>query len=356
MSSSIDTRNQDFPKQGPGQTDSEKLALTTGVEVEGHFAALINGKIDPDPGLQQMKVRVNSSIQESQDEHKAETLNAIDIMLGDIGYSKTGIRIRKVYHEHAISGDDISDGKLLGRRDENYIYEIYLEWAICMDGSGAWYPLSDKRPCPIGPPEYAWLPVEIKTRVYFDLDELNKDLRIILGNIIKNYRVSVKVGQGDSRAGVHVHIGNPNPGGFTLIHAKRLMTLVWIYEPAIMCLHATWKSNYIRFASLLRKHSHLAGLVRPPLSPPFYDPRFEGPKESSFDLNHGSLTNDYKADIPLLATPPTRIDKKAIDLIWGAKDMDSLAMLSASQFGERRPALSIRELYNLRRKPTPIRP
>lgn len=387
-------------EQGSQIGGSDDPQLTVGLELEGHFAALIDGKDDPNPALPKNMLSVKSE-KLSEQEHIKEAKRFLGIIVKNVGGPKTGINIRKVDEEHPVKdppdnktpGEKVDEehpvknpphnkttgeGSTLGPL-ENGIYAVYKRWAAAFDASGKWYKYLGEYPKEWLPPlgsggRYTWFSLEFKSRVYYsrELSTLRIDLENFCRELVNRFRVSIKCGRGDARPSAHVHVGYPNPNQgpdsdsaldlFTDIHIKRLMTLVWINEPAIMALHATAREDHIRYGSLLREHSHLAYFIGRILSPasPAYDrtTRAERIDETCRNLAHNlsvdeTLRTDFEANIPPLPKPqssskgPEDIDAliTGVKIAWGAKNRDQLAAIASSQSGERRPGFSLRELF-----------
>ncbi|KAI0179269.1 hypothetical protein GGR52DRAFT_589030 [Hypoxylon sp. FL1284] len=94
----------------------------------------------------------------------------------------------KAHYEERKSNGNISDKRshqnpnILGNFVDGH-YEVYDSWTVCQDGSGSWYPEADgdsfepsKIP-PVGPKQYSWFSIEIKSRVYNDIDSFETDLK-----------------------------------------------------------------------------------------------------------------------------------------------------------------------------------
>lgn len=292
----------------------------------------------------------------SKDYYTREANEFISRIVRHIGEIIKSFKLVHFLFEHPTAGTENSEtGEFLGERGRYGAYKIYLsKWAIFIDESGDWYGPEAKRPLPMGPDAYGWYAIEIRTEVYSELDLLSNALGEFCPEFTNNYRVSVKCGRGDARTAVHVHIGNPNGDGFTMVQAKRLITLMWIYELAIMRLHAPYKSNHIRYCSLLRKHSFLAGWVDggapvPPNEPP-EDPQIS---QADYEIDPEKFKKGLNAHLEREIKPEEVLDvfnanipselrlDKALRFIWYAARMDLLVGLTASLFGRRRPGCSL---------------
>ena len=319
-------------------------ATTFGLEVEIHVAALPTGKEDPDHGDGRKPTEASADVPTNTDEHMNQAEKIISGIIEHVR-NETGIEIKASKYEHPVEGEVTPDGiategKFVGRLKDKGYYEVYENWTLCFDASGAWYAGSEKRKPPVAPDNYVWFPLDLKARADGNIEEIHDELSRIIRAVRAKYRVSVKCSQSESRTNVHVHVGSGSKNGFDLKILKRLLTLTWIYEPAIVSLHAEWRQKDVRYVSLLHRHSHLASLLdrNRKLDTTFYkasDRRKLGLEEfsSKFDLE-----GFYQMYIQSGGDP-----KEWLRIIWGARDVEYLAWLAASQFGERRPALSLRK-------------
>ena len=346
MSSSTNPQEQGSQIEG-----SDDPHLTIGVEIEGLIPF-------PNETLHKDTFVIN------ENDLTETTKRALVIIAEDIQpdtssdtSSDTSIKIKKVDCEHAVGEnhvkEDKAEGELLGERGKDNIYQFYKDaWTMCVDESVM----------NLGHPGVG--AVEIRSKVYRDRDKLREHIKRILFILTDKYGFMVKGGKDDRRPGVHVHIGNTNSGGntlnggFEILHVRRLLTLVWIYEPAIMALHATWKGNYIRYGSLLRLHTHFARLLGIELPPSYELSTRWRCSESDFEFDAESeegklFLKDYEDNIPKRCQPGDEKGRETQDeynsklvvkWIWAAKSIDLLALGSASQFGERRSALNICKL------------
>lgn len=335
--------------------------FTFGVEIEVHVAALLVGAEDPNGDDQRQLYRVRQEVLTDSKLHRDEAKNIMRAIAECVrretsqNPSREPLDIQLADVEHPVAGGDnpedsngTDSGKTVGSLTPNG-YQVYQNWTVCFDESGDWYSTGNKRPRPVAPKEYVWFPLEFKSPVCHEFDTLRDELSQIITAIRQNFRVSVKCGRGNSRTAMHVHVGLrestrlPNSAEtvwslseFRLTTMKRLLTLAWLYEPAIMSLHASWKGNHPRYCSTLRRHSHLAGLLGTKLNASDYPPS----KNKKLALEEFDLVSaaevQYKESI---GDDPER----ALKIIWGAQNMEHLAWLASSQFGERRPALSLRK-------------
>ena len=313
---------------------------TFGLEVEIHVAALRDGEDDPDPGDRRVPSRVGKDDPINPDQYKEQAEEIINDIISCV--EQEGIIIQLSKYEHPIALDNASNGKTdqgrtVGARTPKGYYKVYEKWALCFDGSGAWYGGKEYRKPPVSPKNYVWFPLELKAPVHNNMGELHAELATIIKVIRDRYRVSIKCGRDSSRTSVHVHVGSTE--AFELGTMKRLLTLMWVYEPVIMSLHASWKSNHVRYSSLLRTHSHLARLLGERLP----DPPYVQSKRDKFALHEFIL--DPQLEKLYQACIQAGDDEVSLRIIWGARDMEHLAWLAASQFGERRSALSLREYH-----------
>ena len=336
----------------PSTGDKE---FTFGVEVEVHVAALLLGAKDPNGEDQRKLHQVSRDVLTNRELYSDELENIMRAV--EACLRRENINIQRVDVEHPLpnkpeDSPGTNGGKTAGSLLTNG-YEVYQEWTVCFNESGYAYSPENKKPRPTAPEEYVWFPLEFKSPVRNDFDTLRRELSQITTAIRQSFRVSVKCGRGDGRTGMHVHVGirkkltelqkepaeaTEPPVEFELSTMKRLLTLAWLYEPAIMSLHASWKSDYPRYCSLLRQHSHLAGLHGIRLNPSNYPPS-ENKKLKLEDFTEVAAMEAQRKE----NVGGDRDQDPALKIIWAARNMEHLAWLAASQFGERRPALSLRK-------------
>ncbi|XXH03910.1 hypothetical protein Hte_010318 [Hypoxylon texense] len=266
------------------------------------------------------------------------------------------------------------DPNVLGEFVDGH-YEVYNAWTVCQDTSGSWYPGADgnsfqpmKVP-PIGPKEYSWFSIEIKTQVYKDLELLEQDLQKVCDRIRARFLVSINCGRGDNRSSTHVHIGrsgkwDPDDENmpFRLNEAMMLATVMYMLEPVLMTLHAPWKQHYHRYAARLHGYTNLEGFCeqkRPPkvdwkaeldgLGPfdPSPRPEDKAYTEEDFRLSLGQRrTMDFFLRRPDMGFPPIEGSpyEAGVSMIWAADDMTQLAWLLSCREGARRGAFSLQGL------------
>lgn len=360
MSSSTDAQESNTQNQDPQWHTTTRQQLTVGIEVEGAIIVAFNNNDVPNENLQPTNldpdpIKLNVANKKEITELEGKVYRNIQLIVKNIRPFLKGFELVPLRYEHAGAGTGPLDtGKHLGRLGRDNIWELYLKnWGFTIDGSGLENSFKMEK--------IRLDPFEITSNVYKDehLDKLYKHLAQLLYILAKKYRVTVKGGKGDKRPDVHIHIGNP--GTFELKQLKRVVTLFWIYEPAIMSLHASWRSDYIRYGSLLRKHTFLALFANTKVPVP-HDPKKQGTLTANgfkFDLSTEDglkAQAEFNANIPTLLREQdedkgsnqkknlkddeTPKEKEALGYIWAAADNDYLAGLTASRFGLRRPALS----------------
>ncbi|KAI0143846.1 hypothetical protein F4776DRAFT_609357 [Hypoxylon sp. NC0597] len=241
-------------------------------------------------------------------------------------------------------------------------YEVYNYWTVCKDESGCWYPEADGelflpgRVPPIGPKHYFWFSIEIKSRVYKDLNAIRGDLQKVCDRIRSRFLVSINCGQGFNRTSTHVHVGmsgnwDPNQEDlpFSLVEMKKMATAMYVLEPVLMKMHAPWKADNHRYAAQLHGYTHLGRFCNPnALFDSSYLPiESESGREdaayiqSNFDLNPGQ-----RKQIEMYLHPSVRDGphKAAISMIWGADDLTQLAWLLSGRERTRRGAFALHGL------------
>lgn len=340
----------------PQNRDRVRRKLTIGLELEGAVAVLRDGKEDPNPSLR-CAALVDSGDPKSDDEHILMVYKNLETIVRATEKSITGFKIKPYLKEHAIAGDELSEkGEFLGKLGLDRIYPLYRDWAIVPDVSGI------KENLRFMGGDYRWDAAEIKSKVYTEdeIDELDNHLNQVCDILPREHRWTVKSGLDDRRPGVHIHIGTTHEKGFELQQLKRLVTFMWIYEPAIMKLFPSWKSDYIRYGSLLRKHTDLALWANIVVPMPI-DPKKKGtitPDEFKFYPDNSEdarrIREEYEANIPRFLTHSDKIEIRiengepleitALNHLWAAPNVDYLAGLIASRFGLRRGIFSLRKL------------
>ncbi|KAI0842712.1 hypothetical protein F5Y06DRAFT_258312 [Hypoxylon sp. FL0890] len=242
-------------------------------------------------------------------------------------------------------------------------YEVYNTWTVCKDESGCWYEKADgelfltgKLP-PIGPPGYSWFSIEIKSKVYKDLDAMQEDLQKVCDRIRSRFLVSINCGRGYNRTSTHVHVGrsgnwNPNQEDlpFNLVAVKKMATAMCILESKLMKMHAPWKADNHKYAALLKGYTHLGEFLNPdekfagsslPIDPYPSQENTAVYAKSSFTLNSRQL-NEIQSY--LCMDTRNRPHEAAIHMIWGADDLMHLAWLLSCREGLRRGAFALHGL------------
>ncbi|KAI1389941.1 uncharacterized protein F4822DRAFT_443001 [Hypoxylon trugodes] len=244
-------------------------------------------------------------------------------------------------------------------------FEVYEKWTVCKDESGCWYRGSDgslfqeaKLP-PVGPQRYSWFSIEIKSKVYEELSALEDGLKKVCERIRSRFLVSVNCGRKHNMSSVHVHVGrtgywNPNYEPFNLVSAKKAATIMYLLEPALMEMHASWKSKNYRYAALLRGYTHLGELCTPSIdvnSPDLPIDAEMNPEDTAYEPNDFDLSRAQLGNMQLclgMGMPPGR-HKSSTELIWGANGLTQLAWLLSCREGSRRGALALHGLITTRK-------
>ncbi|KAK7960397.1 hypothetical protein PG988_011611 [Apiospora saccharicola] len=149
-----------------------------------------------------------------------------------------------------------------------------------------------------------------------------------------------------------------------ILAAKKLLTLYWLVEPNLQELHASWRSEDARYSGLLRTHSNLAFYpqvkekagVKQPVQHWFHETDDRLQKEGSYEKAFYNLkdfngVSEKPSDTSIvqilrktLGTRVTEHSWAAIDTIWKTANMDQLAWLASSYFGNRRSSLNLHQL------------
>ncbi|KAK7909020.1 hypothetical protein PG985_014898 [Apiospora marii] len=188
-----------------------------------------------------------------------------------------------------------------------------------------------------------------------------------------------RVQQGEARSGLHIHVGadgvfeHLDPGlkaeelGAKMVQRvlaiKKLLTLYWLVEPNLQTLHASWRSEDARYSGLLRVHSNLAFYpqvrekagVKQPVQHWHHEEEDRlidgGYKTAFYNLDTFNAASDKLTDTPIveilrkkLGARMTDHDRAAIETIWETTNMDQLAWLASSYFGNRRSSLNLHQL------------
>ncbi|KAI1778156.1 hypothetical protein F4818DRAFT_405064 [Hypoxylon cercidicola] len=258
------------------------------------------------------------------------------------------------------------DPNVLGKFVDGH-YEVYDSWTVCQDGSGSWYPGVDgdlfqpSKVPPIGPRGYSWFSIEIKSKVYKDLDLFERDLKKVCDRIRSRFLVSINCGRKYNRSSTHVHVGrsgkwDPNDEDlpFNLLEAKKMATAMYMLEPALMTLHAPWKRHYHRYAAGLRGYTYLEGFCEQERTPEVdwktefvglgpFDPK-PGLGDKAYTRNNFRL-DDHQQQLMESFSPIAKSPyPAAMGMIWGADDMTKLAWLLSCREGARRGIFALHGL------------
>ncbi|KAK8109225.1 hypothetical protein PG984_015026 [Apiospora sp. TS-2023a] len=243
---------------------------------------------------------------------------------------------------------------------------------------------------------------EFRPRIYEDVRDKYQSIWDELGSVLKEltkrFPISVNAGndvwfrlpdsipsetrvvRGESRSGLHIHVGAK--GVFEhlepslrqkpqvlkaemvprILAIKKLLTLYWLVEPNLKTLHASWRSEDARYSGLLRTHSNLAfhpdvkkeaKVGETPIQHWFHEKEkilllHQKPFYSLEDFNK---TNDGPSDKSIIGRLRAKLGDRvtkhgwaAIEIIWSTTNMDQLAWLASSYFGNRRSSLNLHQL------------
>lgn len=202
--------------------------------------------------------------------------------------------------------------------------------------------------------------------MYKDLDFFERDLQKVCDRIRNRFPVSINCGRKYSRSSTHVHVGRSGKWDpddedlpFDLLEAKKMATAMYMLEPSLMTLHASWKQNYHRYAARLRGYTNLEGFCEQERAPEVdwkaelaglgpFDPS-PGPENEAFTRKDFRL-DDRQRQLMESYSPTTESPYvAALGMIWGADDMTQLAWLLSCREGARRGAFSLHGLVRSKR-------
>ncbi|KAI2625719.1 hypothetical protein GGR54DRAFT_511681 [Hypoxylon sp. NC1633] len=250
------------------------------------------------------------------------------------------------------------DHFLLGNFVDGH-YSAYDRWIVCKDENGCWYQGGDgelfrawKQP-PIGPEQYSWFSIEIKSKVYSDINAMGQDLQKVCWRIRSRFLVSINCGRGSSRTSTHVHVGRSGsypvseslPFGLSTV--KRIATVMHVLEPLWTEMHAPWKGKDYRHTALLSGYTHLGKFCAPSVKFDGDDlPLDTGYRPENFAYGQGDfiLTNLQRLGMKNSLQKWYRRENAALEMIWGSKDMAQLAWLLSCREGTRPGAFALHDL------------
>ncbi|OTB08951.1 hypothetical protein M426DRAFT_6982 [Hypoxylon sp. CI-4A] len=240
-------------------------------------------------------------------------------------------------------------------------YENFDVWRVCKGENACWYSIDGARnslwECvPGGPQRYAWFGVEVKSEVYKNLDDLERDLKKVCDRIRARFLVSVNFGMMFNKPSTHVHVGRTGSWDpedenlpFDLTTAKKIATTMYLLEPTLMKLHAPWKLADYRYAARLRSFTHLGEFSTPLEELAQKDkPIDKMPVSQSKGYKRGAfrLDVDQRNDLIIHCNPSVRDGphETAVKMIWGANNMAQLSWLLSRRDGTLPGALGLHGL------------
>ncbi|KAH7330150.1 putative amidoligase enzyme-domain-containing protein [Rhexocercosporidium sp. MPI-PUGE-AT-0058] len=227
------------PKDGPdGSPDYEIIprpALTFGFELEFGIVCLPQDYEDPNP---------EDSRQVYGILEKDPPLSPRIPSLGLHEPYQIGAEDDEWWHIQQHIASTLRKQGLLAFSDED-------ETQTDFDTENSWI-IKDDASIKPPPLNYKFRDVELVSPPFYFSEKALNEVRVVCETLPSEYRLFT-----NTSCSIHVHVGN-GTNGFTVSHLRKLMAILWAFEPQFDSLHPHHRVGPTRYSGSLREHSKLA--------------------------------------------------------------------------------------------------